>query len=83
MDKDKLRYYAARGHFGYAALVDPDAYVTANSQGEESTFHQALRELPGDIMSAFSPSGLSNSLDLAKHAIQNTSITDLFRPTGQ
>lgn len=27
MDPEKLRYLAAKGHLGHAALLDPDAYV--------------------------------------------------------
>ncbi len=78
MDAAKMRYLAERGHYGHSAMLDPGAYVAANLPQEETAMQQAVRELPGDIASAFSPSGLSNTigsyLDTAK-----TMATDIFK----
>ncbi len=78
MDADKMRYYASRGHLGHAALLDPEAYVAANATPEPTALQQAVQELPGDIKSAFSTEGLSNSLDLIGSSIKG-GLSDLMK----
>lgn len=76
MDSNKLRYLAERGHLGHAALLDPDAFLAAvpmelkaspqipqqqNPNPNETAFQQAVRELPGDVIDAFSPAGIART----------------------
>ncbi len=76
-DPNQLRFLASKGFFGHSATLEPDTFVANNHQSfgiaqeDLSPLQQAVKELPGDLMNAFSPSGIANSAGLLYDAAKN------------